>query len=265
MKTGIVGCAGRMGRMLMQTVLSTDGLTLAGGSEHAGNETVGQDLGQLIGAADIGVSVTEDAPRLFEACDVVIDFTVPMATVMHGHLAADTGTALIVGTTGMDDDQLAQLASASDKTIIVQAGNMSLGVNMLLGLVKKVSSVLGEGFDIEVLEMHHRHKVDAPSGTALMLAAAAAEGRGVDVKSVSQRVRDGQTGPRRSGDIGFATLRGGDVVGEHTVMFAGERERIEITHKANSRAIFANGAIHAALWTRGREPGLYSMQDVLGF
>ncbi len=265
MKIGVVGCAGRMGRMLMETILSTDGTALAGGTEHTGNDAVGRDAGSLFGHGDTGTLVGDDPKALFDVCDTVIDFTVPMATVMHARLAADTGTALIVGTTGMDADQLAQLEAAAKQTVVVRAGNMSVGINMLMGLVEQVSGVLGENFDIEVVEMHHRHKVDAPSGTALMLGEAAATGRGVDLGDVSQRVRDGHTGPRKSGDIGFAALRGGDVVGDHTVIFAGEGERIEIAHKASSRTIYANGAIRAALWTAGREPGLYSMKDVLGF
>lgn len=265
MKIGIVGCAGRMGRMLIETVLSTDGVSLAGAIEHIGNDAIGCDVGSLVGQENVGISIGDDPKTLFNACDTVIDFTVPMATVMHAHLAADHGAALVVGTTGMDADQLAQLEVAAEKTTIVRAGNMSVGINMLMGLVEQVSAILAADYDIEVVEMHHRHKVDAPSGTALMLGEAAAAGRGVNLDSVSQRVRDGHTGPRTSGDIGFASLRGGDVVGDHTVVFAGEGERIEISHKASSRTIYANGAVRAALWTGGRGSGLYSMKDVLGF
>ncbi|NQV45696.1 MAG: 4-hydroxy-tetrahydrodipicolinate reductase, partial [Rhodospirillales bacterium] len=184
--------------------------------------------------------------------------------VFHAGLAAETGTALVVGTTGMGPDEIARFSDAATSVCIVQAGNMSVGVNLLSGLVERVSATLGVDFDIEIVEMHHRHKVDAPSGTALMLGEAAARGRGVDLNAVSQRVRNGHTGPRKSGDIGFATVRGGDVVGDHSVIFAGEGERIELTHKAASRAIFANGAIRAALWTKGQAPGLYSMKQVLG-
>lgn len=265
MKIGVVGCAGRMGRMLVETIVATDGAILGGGVERSGHDAVGQDLGSCPGMPDGGMVVGDDARALFEACDTIIDFTTPVATVMHGRMAAETNTALVVGTTGMDSGQLAQLESAGAGAVIVRAGNMSVGVNLLTGLVRKISEVLDESFDIEVVEMHHRHKVDAPSGTALMLGEAAAAGRGVALSDTARRVRDGQTGPRTPGDIGFAVLRGGDVVGEHTVIFAGEGERIEISHKASSRAIFANGAVRAALWTEGRPPGLYSMQDVLGF
>lgn len=264
MKIGVVGCAGRMGRMLIETILTTDGATLAGATEHTGNDAIGSDAGSLVGQADAGVIIGDDPKALFEASDTVIDFTVPMATVMHARLAADTGTALVVGTTGMDSDQLAQLEAAAKQTTIMHAGNMSVGINLLMGLVSQVSAILDQDYDIEIIEMHHRHKVDAPSGTALMLGQAAASGRGVDLEGVAQRARDGHTGARVAGDIGFATLRGGDVVGDHTVVFAGEGERIEITHKASSRTIYAKGALRAALWTQGRGPGLYSMKDVLG-
>lgn len=264
MKIGIVGCAGRMGRMLAQTILAHEKAALSGGTEHAGSQFVGSDIGSLIGADSTGLTVGDSAKELFSASDVVIDFTTPMATVFHAGLAAETGTALVVGTTGMGVDEMSELAGAAASVCIVQAGNMSVGVNLLCGLVEKVSATLGEDFDIEIVEMHHRHKVDAPSGTALMLGEAAATGREADLDKVSQRVRDGHTGPRKAGDIGFATLRGGDVVGDHTVIFAGEGERIELSHKAASRAIFANGAVRAALWTEDRVPGLYSMKQVLG-
>ncbi len=264
MKIGIVGCAGRMGRMLVQTVLAHDSASLSGGTEHAGSDALGSDLGSIAGGSATGLMVSEDARALFSASDVVIDFTTPMASVFHAGLATESGTALVVGTTGMGADEMAQLSDAATSVCIVQAGNMSIGVNLLSGLVKQVSAILGADFDIEIVEMHHRHKVDAPSGTALMLGEAAAAGRGVDLDAVSRRVRDGHTGPRTAGDIGFATLRGGDVVGDHSVIFAGEGERIELTHKAASRTIFANGAIRAALWTEGRAPGLYSMKQVLG-
>ncbi len=265
MKIGIVGCAGRMGRMLVQTVLVCESANLSGGTEHSGSNALGSDLGALVGLEPTGLMVSDDARALFSASDVVIDFTTPMASVFHAGLAAETGTALVIGTTGMGADEITRLSDAAAAACIVQAGNMSVGVNLLSGLVEQVSAILGADYDIEVVEMHHRHKVDAPSGTALMLGEAAAAGRGVHLDAVSQRVRDGHTGPRNSGDIGFATLRGGDVVGDHSVIFAGEGERLELTHKAASRSIFANGAIRAALWTKGRAAGLYSMKQVLGF
>ena len=264
MKIGIVGCAGRMGRMLLGEVMSTDGCELSGGTEQPGSEFLGLDLGQLAGAETMGIVAGDDASALFAASEVVIDFTIPAATAAHAALAAARGVAHVVGTTAMSGDEMGALEKAAERTAVVQAANMSLGVNLLLGLTRRAAALLGDDYDIEIVEMHHRHKVDAPSGTALALGAAAAGGRGVDLEAVSQRVRDGHTGARRAGDIGFATLRGGDVAGEHTVVFAAEGERVELAHKASSRAVFARGAVHAARWTAGRPPGLYSMRDVLG-
>lgn len=263
MKIGIVGCAGRMGRMLVQEVLHTDGVALGGGTETA-RDFIGVDLGTLVGAKALGVTVGDDAKALFEACDAVIDFTVPVATKKHADLAAATGTGLVIGTTGLDDGVRAAITAAARKAPVVQAPNMSAGVNVLLALTEKLAGVLGPDYDIEIVEMHHRHKVDAPSGTALGLGEAAAKGRGVALDTVACKARDGQIGARPRGEIGFATLRGGDVVGDHTVVFAADGERIEITHKASSREIFARGAVRAALWTKARAPGLYSMRDVLG-
>jgi len=263
MKIGIVGCAGRMGRMLMAEVIARPDAELAGGAERSGHEAVGQDLGVLAGLDSLGISAGDDVQALFAAADAVIDFTAPAATAENARIAADQATAFIVGTTGLDDAQQAAIVQASEKTAIVQAANMSLGVNVLLGLTRQVSATLGDDYDIEIVEMHHRHKVDAPSGTALALGRAAAEGRGVALDDVAQKVRDGHTGERVPGDIGFATLRGGDVVGDHTVVFSGPGERIELTHRAASRVLFARGAVTAALWAEGRAPGHYSMADVL--
>ncbi len=265
MKIGIVGCAGRMGRMLIAEVLATDGCSLAGGTEQPGSPALGQDVAALTGAEPAGLPVGADTDDLFAASDVVIDFTVPAAAPVHAAAAMRHGVALVVGTTGFVAVQQAALEAAAAETAVVQAANMSVGVNLLLGLTRQVAGILDPGYDIEIVEMHHRHKVDAPSGTALALGEAAADGRGVDLATVSQRVRDGHTGARRTGDIGFATLRGGDLAGEHTVVFAADGERVELTHKASSRAVFARGAVRAALWTEGRAPGLYSMRDVLGF
>lgn len=264
MKIGIAGCAGRMGRMLVQTVLSTEGCELAGGTEQPGRPAVGSDVAGLAGGESSGLIVGDSPPALFEISDAVIDFTGPDATVVHAGLAAETGTALVVGTTGLTPAHMEALVAAGARASVVQSANMSVGVNLLLGLTRQAAGLLGDDYDIEIVEMHHRHKVDAPSGTALALGAAAAKGRGVELDAVAQKVRDGHTGPRKRGDIGFATLRGGDVVGDHSVIFAAEGERIEITHKAASRAVFARGAVRAALWTQGRKPGLYSMRDVLG-
>ncbi len=264
MNIGIVGCAGRMGQMLVAEVLATDGCALSGGTEAPGHEALGKDVAALAGAAPAGVAVGSDPDALFAAADAVIDFTVAAAAAGHAALAAAHGTALVLGTTGLDGAAETAIAEAATKTAVVRAANMSVGVNLLLGLTRQVAATLGDDYDIEIVEMHHRHKVDAPSGTALALGAEAAAGRGVDLAAASQRVRDGHTGERRRGDIGFATLRGGDVVGEHTVVFAGPGERLELTHKAASRTVFARGAVRAALWTAGRPPGLYGMTDVLG-
>jgi 4-hydroxy-tetrahydrodipicolinate reductase len=264
MKIGIVGCAGRMGRMLLKQVLETQGCTLAGGTERPGSEFLGQDLGILAGHTANGILSTDNTRAVFEAADVVIDFTAPAATCCHAKLATETGTKLVIGTTGMTADDLDVIASCAEKTAIVRAGNMSMGVNLLACLVQQAAAALGEEFDIEIIEMHHKHKVDAPSGTALLLGEAAAAGRNVVLDDVSQRVRDGITGERKAGDIGFATLRGGDVVGEHTVMLAGAGERIELTHKATDRRIFAAGAVRACTWLADKNAGLYDMKDVLG-
>jgi 4-hydroxy-tetrahydrodipicolinate reductase len=265
MKIGIVGCAGRMGRMLIDAVLATKGCTLVGGTEQPGHAALGQDLGAFAGAKAVGAKIGDDPEALFVKADAVIDFTAPGAAAQHARLAAAHKVALVIGTTGLGPAHLGALDDAGRKTVVVRSANFSVGVNLLLGLTRRAAEILGPSYDIEIVEMHHRHKVDAPSGTALALGEAAAEGRGVALDKVAQRARDGHTGPRRPGDIGFATLRGGDVVGEHAVIFATEGERLEFGHKAASRAIFAAGAVRAALWTKGRKPGLYSMRDVLGF
>ncbi|MEX0921454.1 MAG: 4-hydroxy-tetrahydrodipicolinate reductase [Rhodovibrionaceae bacterium] len=263
-RIGVLGCAGRMGRMLLEAVWTAEGAALSGGTVRPGSTAEGRDLGALAGFGEAGIAATKDAAALFAASDAVIDFTTPEATAEHAALARDSGRALIVGTTGLPENVNDALREAAEKAVIVQAPNMSLGVNLLLSLVEQVAATLPEAYDIEVLEMHHRHKVDAPSGTALGLGAAAARGRKVDLETAAVRSRDGQTGPRESGTIGFATLRGGDVTGEHTVIFAGEGERIELTHKSSSRAVFAQGAVRAAIWSAGQKPGLYSMREVLG-
>ena len=263
MNIGIVGCGGRMGRMLIQTVLGTEGAQLSGGTEQPGSPLIGQDLGLLVGPDAAGAAVTDDAKALFEASDVVIDFTVPAATVAHAALAFDAGTAMVIGTTGLTPEQQTAVQGAAEKAAVVQAGNMSLGVNLLVGLAKQAAELLGPDYDIEIVEMHHKHKIDAPSGTALMLGRAAAEGRGIDHDDHAVMSREGHTGARPDDAIGYATLRGGDVVGDHTVVFAGPSERIELTHRAASREIFARGAVRAAMWCDGQSPGLYSMRDVL--
>ena len=261
---GVVGSAGRMGCTLVRRITATDGCELVAASEQAGHAALGRDAGEVSGVGTLGVTIADDPAALFQAADVVIEFSSPAATVAHAALAAAAGTAHVIGTTGLDDDQAGLIGAAAGKAPIVWAPNMSVGVNLLLALTRQVAGILGEDYDIEIVEMHHRHKVDAPSGTALGLGKAAAAGRGVDLDAVAARGRDGITGARKAGDIGFAVLRGGDVVGDHTVVFAADGERLELGHKASSRDVFANGAVRAALWTRDQAPGLYGMRDVLG-
>ena len=241
MKIGVVGAGGRMGQMLVREVERAEDCVLIG-----------------------AVHRTDHPEPLFDAADAVIDFTIPAASVRHAALAAERGKILVVGTTGLSPADEAALKEAARRASIVYAPNMAVGVTLLTALVERVARTLGPDFDIEILEMHHRHKVDAPSGTALGLGRAAARGRGVALDNAAAFARHGHTGPRKPGDIGFAALRGGDVVGDHTVVFAGDGERIELTHKASGRQIYARGAVRAALWAQDRPPGLYSMFDVLG-
>lgn len=265
MKIGIVGAAGRMGQMCVRQVSEWQGCSVSGATEVSGHSALGHDAGEVSGIGNIGVPLTADSEKLVADADAVIDFTSPAVTVSHANLCMRAGTALIAGTTGLSDGDEVALLEASAKTVIVRAPNMSVGVTLLLALTERVAGMLDDEFDIEIVEMHHRHKVDAPSGTALGLGEAAAAGRSVRLSDVKKTIRDGHTGPRTSGEIGFASLRGGDVVGDHTVVFSGAGERIELTHKAASRVIFAAGAVRAALWSRGKPPGLYSMKAVLGF
>jgi len=254
-KVGVVGVAGRMGQMLLKMLINAPGIVVVGGTERRGSIALGQDIGALAGSDPLGISVGDDPSLLFETADVVVDFTNPTATVQHAQMASRTGCALVIGTTGFDNDQLNSLYRAAQKAPIVLAANMSLGVNLLQQVVEEVARILDTDWDIEIIEMHHRAKIDAPSGTALALGEAAARGRGQNLRRISRRSRDGQVGPRVKGEIGFAALRGGDVVGEHSVIFATEGERIELTHKATSREIFARGALRAARWAAGRKPG----------
>ncbi|OCW56119.1 4-hydroxy-tetrahydrodipicolinate reductase [Hoeflea olei] len=261
----VVGAAGRMGRSLIHTIAETEGVHLAGAIERPGSDALGKDSGELAGLGANGVIVTDDALPVFAKVEGVLDFTTPSATLDFAELAAQARIVHVIGTTGMQDAHEARLHAASRHARIVKSGNMSLGVNLLSVLVRQAARALEDrGWDIEVLEMHHRHKVDAPSGTALLLGQAAAEGRGIDLAQHSVKVRDGHTGAREEGSIGFATLRGGSVVGEHSVVIAGEGETIELSHKATDRSIFARGAVRAALWARHQKPGYYSMLDVLG-
>jgi 4-hydroxy-tetrahydrodipicolinate reductase len=264
MRLVVVGAAGRMGRMLIKTVAETEGCTLVGAIEREGSPALGHDAGLLAGIGLLDVDVTDDPLAVFAQADGVLDFTAPAATTAFAALAAQARIVHVIGTTGLQEADFTKLEAAARHARIVQSGNMSLGVNLLAGLVRKVAATLGEDFDIEILEMHHRMKVDAPSGTALLLGEAAAEGRGIALKERSVRSRDGHTGARHPGDIGFATLRGGSVVGDHSVIFAGQGERLELSHRAEDRSIFARGAVRAALWGFDKKPGYYTMANVLG-
>jgi 4-hydroxy-tetrahydrodipicolinate reductase len=263
MKIGIAGAAGRMGLALARTVAGTAGCKLVGGIEAKGSVALGRDLGELAGIGQAGARISDDAAALFAAADAVIDFTTPAACLVHAALAAQGRKAYIVGTTGLGAKHFAALEKAARHIAIVQGYNMSLGVNLIAALVRQIAAKLDADFDIEIVEMHHRLKVDAPSGTAILFGEAAAAGRGAKLAALADRGRDGVTGPRQRGHIGFASLRGGNVVGDHAVIFAADDERIELHHKAADRAIFARGAVRAALWTRGRAPGLYRMSDML--
>jgi 4-hydroxy-tetrahydrodipicolinate reductase len=267
MRLIVTGAGGRMGRALVKAISENDKLVLAGALDDARSPLIGQDSGTLAGLPANGITLTTDAAAVMDKADGLVDFTAPAATVAYASLAAQRGLAHIIGTTGLSHDDEARIADAGKKAVIVKSGNMSLGVNLLAAVVKRVASTLDEDFDIEVVEMHHNKKVDAPSGTALLLGEAAAEGRGLTLAQHSERGRDGHTGARERGAIGFASLRGGTVVGEHNVIFAGPAERIELAHKAEDRMIFARGALKAALWAHGRtleqKPGVYSMLDVL--
>ncbi len=260
----ITGASGRMGRMLIETVGASDKARLVGCVERTGHAWVGHDVGLALGGAPVGVIVTDDPLEAFATAQAVIDFTAPAATVEFAALAAQARAVHVIGTTGLDQGDLPKIAAAERHAVIVRAGNMSLGVNLLVQLTKVVAKALDGDWDIEVVEAHHRMKVDAPSGTALMLGEAAAEGRGVRLADVREAARDGITGARDRGAIGFSSIRGGDIVGEHDVIFATEGERIVLRHIATDRAIFARGALRAALWGQMQKPGEYDMNDVLG-
>ena len=260
----VTGVSGRMGQMLIKTITASEKVKLVGALERTGHEWIGQDVGIAMGGAPLGVQVSHDPLEAFARAQAIIDFTAPSATVEFAALAAQARAVHVIGTTGLSDDDLAAISAAARHAVIVRAGNMSLGVNLLVQLTKKVSAVLDEDFDIEIIEAHHNMKVDAPSGTALMLGEAAAEGRGKNLKDISDSGRDGITGARKRGDIGFTSIRGGDIVGEHDVLFAAAGERITLRHVATDRALFARGALRAAIWGQGQPPGEYSMMDVLG-
>lgn len=260
----ITGVSGRMGQMLVQTVQDSDRAHLHGAIERSGHPWIGRDLGEAMGGAPLGVTVTDDPLEAFAKAQAVIDFTAPDATVAFADLAAQARLVHVIGTTGFEDSHLARLDAAARHATIVRAGNMSLGVNLLTRLAEQVARALDPDYDIEVIEAHHNQKVDAPSGTALMLGEAAAKGRGVALNDVADRGRDGITGARKRGDIGFSVIRGGDIVGEHDVLFAAAGERIVLRHIASDRRVFSRGALKAALWGQDRAPGAYDMMDVLG-
>jgi 4-hydroxy-tetrahydrodipicolinate reductase len=264
MRLIVAGAGGRMGRALTRVIAETPGAILSGALEAPGSELLGKDAGVLAGLPANGVLLSADLWSLSAKADGILDFTVPAATIANVAIAAERGLVHVIGTTGLSSSDDAVITTVTSRAIVVKSGNMSLGVNLLAALVKRVAQSLDQDFDIEILEMHHRAKIDAPSGTALMLGEAAAAGRGIALGQHSARGRDGQTGARKRGDIGFASLRGGSVTGDHSVIFAGAMERIELTHRAEDRTMFAQGAIKAALWARGKKPGLYSMTDVLG-
>lgn len=263
-RIAVTGASGRMGRMLIAQIIDNPATRLVAALERPGHDWIGRDVGTAMGGAAIDVVVSGDLGAALAGADAVIDFTAPEATLAVAREAAEAGIVHVIGTTGMTDDQIAELAPAADRAVIVRAGNMSLGVNLLTQLTRRVAAALDEDFDIEIIEAHHNQKVDAPSGTALMLGEAAAEGRGVELSQVSDRGRDGITGARKRGDIGFTAIRGGDIVGEHDVLFAAAGERITLRHVATDRAVFARGAVKAALWGIGRAAGEYDMLDVLG-
>ena len=260
----VTGASGRMGQMLIRLLLDSPDLRLVGALERPGHDWIGRDVGQAMGGAPAGVTVSHDAVAAIAQAQAVIDFTAPAATVAFAELTAQARAVHVIGTTGFEPAHLDALRAAARHAPIIRAGNMSLGVNLLVGLTRKVAAALGTDWDIEVVEAHHRHKVDAPSGTALMLGEAAAEGRGATLDDLRTPAREGITGARASGSIGFAAIRGGDVVGEHDVIFAAEGERIVLRHLATDRAIFARGALRAALWGQDKGPGEYDMHDVLG-
>src|SRR6266576_4324788 len=264
MRLIVAGAGGRMGRALTRAISETSGAVLTGALEAPGSELLGKDAGTLAGLPANGVLLSADLWSLSADADGILDFTVPAATIANVAIAAQRGLVHVIGTTGLSASDDAVIKSVTSRAIVVKSGNMSLGINLLAALVKRVAQSLDKGFDIEILEMHHKAKVDAPSGTALMLGEAAAAGRKIALDQHSARGRDGVTGARRTGDIGFASLRGGTITGDHSVIFAGPMERIELTHRAEDRTMFAQGAVKAALWARGQKPGFYTMADVLG-
>ncbi len=264
LKILVSGAGGRMGAAIIRAVSESEGLVLSGALERADSDAIGKDAGVLAGLPPLGIVVTNDMNAALEGADAIVDFTAPAATVALAREAAKRGLIHIIGTTGCTaEDEVALHEAAEAGARIVKSGNMSLGINLLAALVEQAAAALGDGFDIEIVEMHHNRKVDAPSGTALLLGEAAASGRDIELDANAVKSRQGITGAREKGTIGFATLRGGSVVGEHSVIFAGPSERIELSHKAEDRGLFASGAIRAVLWAKSQKPGYYTMADVL--
>ena len=264
MKIGITGIRGRMARALALEIINNNLFDISGALVRQGYDEVGEDIGEFLGLENkTNSKITDNLEELFENSDAVIDFSSPELTMQCAEMASKKHKILVSGTTGLTDENMERLHTLANDCAIVHSSNMSIGANILLNLVEETASLLNEDYDTEVLEMHHRNKKDAPSGTALMLGKAIAKGRNLNFGEVSKKVRDGEVGPRETNEIGFAVLRGGDVVGEHTVIFAGIGERIELAHKATSRIIFVKGAIRAAIWASGKKSGFYTMQDVL--
>lgn len=263
MKIGVTGISGKMGRAIANLVMQDDVAQLSAGLTRESSGATGQDLGEFLGYDKNNIAITSNIDEFLANCDGVIDFTSPQNSLNVAAKCAEHKKVLVCGTTGFSDEEKVEFSSHSKNTVIIWSSNMSLGVNLLMNLAQEVSKILRDDFDVEILEMHHKHKVDAPSGTALSLGAAVAEGRNIDLKENANMARVGRDAKRQKGEIGFATLRGGDVIGDHSVIFAGEGERIELSHKASNRDVFAKGAIRAAIWGSIKDPGFYSMRDVL--
>lgn len=263
-RIAVTGAAGRMGRTIIEAITQTEGISLGAAVERPGSTVVGADAGEVAGVGKLGVSIMDDLAKVTGDFDVLIEFTLPEPTMNHLSICRDAGKPIVIGTTGMDEAQKQAIADAAQKIGVVFAPNMSVGVNLCLKLLDMAARVLGDTVDIEVIEAHHRHKIDAPSGTALKMGEVVAEALGRDLKECAVYGREGRTGERERKTIGFETIRAGDIVGEHTVMFADIGERVEITHKASSRMTFAKGAVRAAGWLVEQDKGLYDMQDVLG-
>lgn len=263
MRIGVTGITGKMGRSIASLVIQDSVAELVAGLVRKGGDNEGHDLGELLGFDKNGILATSNLDEFIRVCDAVIDFSSPALSLEIAAKCADYGKVMVCGTTGLSEEGKKDLAALGQKTVIIWSSNMSLGVNLLMNLAEKCAQVLHDDFDVEIVEMHHNQKVDAPSGTALSLGAAVAHGRNVALKDAAVMARVGKDAKRKKGEIGFATLRGGDVIGDHTIVFAGNGERVEIAHKASNRDIFAKGAIRAAIWGSAKQPGFYSMRDVL--